>query len=217
MPRDERRRYQRVLLPHPVKGTVNGVRVYVIDISVIGARVAHQEPLPAPGSACNLRFDTEHGAITLDCEIRRTLEHKKAARPGERSTFHSGLEITAARHGSDDALREFIAYFVSRALDEQKANARGIPATAALSYQTGKGTSYVRHELSGGRWRAQPVKESKQPVLGFTVAESETADNVAMLREAYEAANEEGRRLIRTMAELSISSAEGIPTRRFNP
>ena len=61
------------------------------------------------------------------------------------------------------------------------------------------------------------VPFSKQPANGFTVSAAETDENVSMLCDAYEAGDAENRRLIRIMAELSISKAEGIPTRRYEP
>ncbi|MDQ3283052.1 MAG: PilZ domain-containing protein [Acidobacteriota bacterium] len=215
MRREERRRYQRVALPTPLRGSVDSTRIYVIDISVLGVRVAHQDPLPAAGSNCMLRFESNVGAITLDCRVVRTTLHKPAS-PTQRAVYHSGLAILQARAGSDRAVKELIAYYVERALDEQKANARGIPATAALSFQTGKGTDFLKLEFSGTKWRRVATKDPAQPFNGFTVSASETEDNIAMLCSAYEEADTEGRRLLKIMAELSVSNAEGIPTRRYS-
>jgi len=61
------------------------------------------------------------------------------------------------------------------------------------------------------------TKEPRQPMNGFTVSASESDESLSLLCEAYEAGNIEARRLIRTMAELSISKSEGIPTRRYDP
>jgi hypothetical protein len=38
-----------------------------------------------------------------------------------------------------------------------------------------------------------------------------------LLCETYLASDAEGRKLIKLMAELSISKAEGVPTRRYSP
>lgn len=217
MPREEKRRYQRVTLPNPLRSDVSGIRAYVVDMSVMGVRVAHQDALPAPGGTCIVRFEGVSGPIALDCVIVHTLVHRPARSAGDRPVFHSGLHITAARHDSDRALRELISHFVDRALDEQRANARGIPASAAVSFQTGKGTEFLKMELSAGKWRRTLTKDSQQPHNGFTISASEHEDNIAMLCEAFESADNDGRRLIRTMAELATSKAEGIPTRRYEP
>ena len=217
MPREEKRRYQRVTLPNPLRSDVSGVRAYIVDLSVKGVRVAHQDALPAPGGECTVRFEGVSGPIGLDCAVVHTLVHRPARTPTERPVYHSGLEILAARHDSDRALRELIGHFIDRAMDEQRANARGIPASAAVSFQTGKGTEFLKLELLAGRWRRTLTKDSQQPINGFTISASEHEDNIVMLCEAFESSDNDGRRLIRTMAELATSKAEGIPTRRYEP
>jgi hypothetical protein len=52
---------------------------------------------------------------------------------------------------------------------------------------------------------------------GFTISADEPAEHVALLCETYESSDAESRKLIKVMAELSISKAEGIPTRRYSP
>jgi hypothetical protein len=217
MRREERRRYQRVTLPAPLRGTVGNIRVFVIDVSLGGLRLAHQEPLPKVGTSCTVRFEGNTGTIVLPCIMARTTVHRPATHAAEKAVHHSGLQIVADDSWTVRPLRELIAYYVERALDEQKANARGVPATAALSFQTGKGGEFVRFELLASGWRRTTTKESRQPMNGFTISAGESDDNISMLCEAYETSNTEGRRMIRTMAELSISKSEGIPTRRYEP
>lgn len=189
----------------------------MVDISVTGVRVAHQDSLPPGDRPCALRFDGPTGPISLECMIEWTTTHRRATHASERSVFHSGMRISSAREESGEALRQLIAYFVERALDERRANAQGIPATAALSFQSGKGTDFVRFELLAGRWKRTPTTDGKQAVNGFTVSASESDDNISMLCQTFERGDADTRKLIRAMAELSISRAEGVPTRRYEP
>ena len=110
-----------------------------------------------------------------------------------------------------------IAALVARALDEQKANARGVPAAAAQCFQTGKGTEFLRFELINGAWRRTATTRPDQPVQGFTISADENREHIEMLCHTFQNADEPGRKLIKMMAELSISKAEGIPTRRYTP
>lgn len=215
--REERRRYQRITLPAPLRGTIGSVRVFVIDLSLGGIRVAHQEPLPKVGQSCTLRFEGQNGTIVLPCIVARTVVFRPAKTPHDRAVHHSGLQITAEDRWAVQPLRELITYYIERAMDEQKANARGIPATAALSFQTGKASEFLRFELVAGSWRRTPTKEPRQPLNGFTVSAAESDDHLSMLCEAYETGSIDTRRMIRTMAEMSISKEEGIPTRRYDP
>jgi hypothetical protein len=215
--REERRRHQRITLPQPLRGTIGPVRIFVVDVSLGGVRIAHQEPLPKVGGSCTIRFEGNAGTIVLPCMVVRTVVFREGKSAGDRAVHHTGLQIVAEERWAVQPLRDLIAYYVERALDEQKANARGIPATAALSFQTGKAGEYVRFEFSGGSWRRTPTKEARQPLNGFTVSAAESDEHMAMLCEAYEAGNIDSRKMLRTMAELSISKTEGIPTRRYEP
>jgi hypothetical protein len=215
--REERRRYQRITLPAPLRGTIGPVRIFVVDASLGGLRVAHQDPLPKLGASCTMRFEGNAGSIVLPCIVIRTEVFRRAKPNGDRAVYHSGLQITAEDRWAVQPLRDLITYYIERAMDEQKANARGIPATAALSFQTGKAGEFVRFEFVAGAWRRTPTKEARQPLNGFTVSASESDEHLAMLCEAYETGNTDARRMLRTMAEMSISKSEGIPTRRYEP
>ena len=213
----ERRKYQRVVLTRPLPGRLGAARIYVIDASLIGLRIAHQGSAPPQGSACRVEFEWEGRLIALDCEVRRNALHKLAKDKNEKSIYHAGLSIVGAIGDSDTSLRQMIAAIVARALDEQKANARGVPAEAAQCFQTGKGVDYVRCELVGGAWRRTETSRADQPLNGFTVSAEESREHVDMLCDTFTNADDEGRRLIKMMAELSISRAEGVPTRRYVP
>lgn len=214
MPKIERRRYQRIVPPNPIRARAGQTRVFVLDASMNGFRVAHQEPINSP---CTLRIEWEGGPILAECVVVRRGVHRPAQTALEKPTHHSGLHIERILPAYESALRQMIAYYVERALDEQRANARGIPAAAAASFQTGKGTSFIRCDFIAGRWLRTPTQKSDQPPDGFTISANEEADQIERLCSAYERADNPGRKLIRTFAALSISKAEGIPTRRYTP
>lgn len=201
--------------PHAAR--VGVARVYILDISLDGARIAHQGTLPPPGRECVLEFDWEGHRIELRCEVTRNTLERLAKSAQEKSVYHAGLTLVDADPPSRVALRNMIAALVARALDEQKANARGIPAEAAQCFQTGKGSEFVRFELVGGAWRRTETTRPEQPAHGFTISAAEDREHVEMLCHTFQNADESGRKLIKQMAELSISKTEGIPTRRYNP
>lgn len=192
-------------------------RVYILDLSLNGARIAHQGTLPPPGRECILAFDWEGGPVELRCEVTRSTLDRLAKTPTEKSVYHAGLRIVEADRQSRDTLRAMIAALVARALDEQKANARGIPAEAAQCFQTGKGTDFLRFELLNGAWRCTATTRPDQPAQGFTISASEDRAHMEMLCHTFANSDEPGRQLIKMMAELSISNEEGVPTRRYTP
>jgi PilZ domain len=216
-PAEERRRYQRAVLVRPHAARAAMARVYVMDISLEGVRIAHQGTLPAAGRECVLEFDWEGNPVSLRCEVTRNILERLAKTATEKSVYHAGLRIVDADQRSRETLRTMIAALVARALDEQKANARGIPAEAAQMFQTGKGSEFLRFELINGAWRRTATTRPEQPAHGFTISANEDRQHIEMLCHTFQNADEPGRKLIKQMAELSISKTEGIPTRRYQP
>jgi hypothetical protein len=214
---EERRRYQRVTLIRPVVGRIGAARVFVLDASLCGIRIAHQGNIPAAGSTCSILFEWESIPVLLECRITRNVLQKMARTAQEKSVYHAGMEIVRASAEAMKTMREMIASLVARALDEQKANARGIPAVVAQTFQTGKGTQFLRYELINDKWRRTETTRPDQPMNGFTISADEALPHIAMLCETYLTSDAEGRKLIKLMSELSISKAEGIPTRRYSP
>ena len=214
---DDRRQFGRVMPVQRIRGSVGTVPVYVVDVSLAGVRVAHQDSLPDVGGTSVLTFEWEGRTYTGPCEVRRTKLEKAARSKFDKALYHTGLYLMRTDPESHAVLRDIVQTSVVRALDEQKANARGLPATAALSYQSGSGDEYIRCEIRHKSWVKTSTRDPEQPEHGFTIASSEPPSKVAMLCRAYELGDHDGRRLIRTFAALSISKAEGIPTRRYMP
>src|SRR5882724_2390843 len=118
-PAEQRRRDQRASLARPQPARVGVARVYIIDISLNGARIAHQGTLPPAGRECALAFDWEGDPIELRCEVTRNVLERLAKSTAEKSVYHAGLSIVDADRLSRGALRKMIAALVARALDEQ--------------------------------------------------------------------------------------------------
>lgn len=214
---DERRQFGRVTPVQRIRGAVGSVVVYVLDVSLAGLRVAHQDPLPEIGKSAPLVFEWEGRRFSGTCEVRRTKIEKAPKTRFDKPLYHSGLFITAKDSLSEQIVKDIIQHCYERAMDEQRANAEGIPAIAASSFQTGKGDDFIRCELRATGWIKTETKDPQQPANGFTVSANETPQKVAMLCRTWEIGDAEARRLIRTFAALSISKSEGIPTRRYTP
>ena len=214
---DERRQFGRVTPVQRIRGMVGNVVVYVLDISLAGVKVAHQDPLPEIGKSTTITYVWEGRRFTGACEVRRTKVEKPPKSKYDKPLYHSGLFVTAKDALSQQLVKDIIQHCYERALDEQRANAEGIPAIAAQSFQTGKGDNFIRCELRATGWVKSDTKDPQQPPNGFTVSASETPHKIAMLCRTWEIGDAEARRLIRTFAALSISKAEGVPTRRYTP
>jgi hypothetical protein len=150
----------------------------------------------------------------MRCEVVRTFDADHSKYPD--AGLMSGLRFLAAIGESGDHLRSMLADLVMRALDRRYDN-----SATRLRLRTVDGDKTVRgvdaqflsYRLDSGAWRRRHVFLPEQPVTGFTVARGEDADEMQRLCDVYVASDEEGRRLIRLFAELSVSDALQIPPR----
>jgi hypothetical protein len=205
---EERREFQRLCLDPPVTGTVGGVAVTILEIGVLGARIHHSDPLP---EYAELHFTSGSDEIAMRCETVRTS-------PGKDSGFESGLRFLAAIEESGDKLRDMLGSLVQHEFEvRRKMPANSIPhnPSSVDGDRTVRGSDagFLCYRLESGKWQKRRVFLPEQPSTGFTVARSEDSTEMQRLCRVYEASDEEGRRLIRLFAELSVSDALEIPPR----
>ena len=112
---NDRRRFQRVKLREPLRGVVGPARVFVLDASVGGLRVAHQGTLPPPGAFCRVELPTDMGPVTVDCEVVRTVP-QPATQTQQKPVYQSGLAVIAtADRQSAERLRSIFAAAAAKA------------------------------------------------------------------------------------------------------
>ena len=199
---EERREFQRLRLETPLAGTYNGVPVTIVEAGVLGARVLHDKPLPE--GRHDLRFAHDEKPITMRCEVARSSEGS------------SGLRFIAAVGDSGDHLRAMLSKLVVRAIEHRHDNsATRLRIRHVDGDKTVRGVDaqFLSFRLDNGTWRRRHVFLPEQPPAGFTVARGEDTQEMQRLCTVYEASDDEGRRLIRLFAELSVSDALQIPPR----
>lgn len=214
--RPERRRYGRIRLDESLRARFGELPVRILELSVVGFLIAHEGRV-ASGTTRRLALLWQGSTIELECTIVRSTLYRLAKNLGEKSIYHTGLRIERYEGDDFDRLRAVIFDRILRALEEMKANAKGIPPLAAYMYQPEKGELFRRCELVDGTWRKTETIRARQPENGFTISAEVDPSHVKMLCDAWELTTSEGRRLTQLLAELSISTAEGIPTRRYVP
>jgi hypothetical protein len=204
----ERREFQRLELMPPIPATLGNVAVSILEIGVLGARVHHGAPLDAQKT--ELRFWYRDHEIVMRCELVRTNERKDKYRG---TGYESGLRFIAAIGESGDRLRDMLSELVTAELERRRdLSMRGIgPAVDGDRTVRGKDAGYLTYRFDGHGWSRHRVFLPEQPPMGFTVARMTDSEEMKRLCAVYEASDEEGRRLIRLFAELSISDALQIP------
>lgn len=180
-------------------------------------RIIHQGALPRPGQSFKIEFEWEARRLGFECEVVHNDLQKLARTATEKSSYNARVHIVSATGDSVILLRKILVEHVERALDEQKANAQGIPAKAAHAFQTGKAKEYIRCQLVNGEWRKSTTTRAEQPENGFTVSADEDPAQIEMLCESFASGDASIRQRIRMMAEATLSTSDGVPTRKYTP
>ena len=207
---EERREFQRLVLTQPLAGTLGDASVTIMEIGILGARVRHAEPLAS--ESLELRFDRQGHTVRMKCEVVRTMK----AGESEELRLQSGLRFLAAMDESGDHLRDLLADLVSKELELRRATPANPIAMETIDGDDtvrGKDASFLSYRFERGVWTKRRIFLPEQPASGFTVARGEDGVEMSRLCRVFEASDEEGRRLIRLFAELSVSELLQIPPR----
>ncbi len=210
------RQFERIHFEHPIPARLSDLPVRVLDLAIGGVRLLGSTKV-TPGAPSELRIDWQGKTIQLKCLVTRCILQTFAAGKDQVSTYDIGLRIVESVGDSDKIMRELVAAFVMKALDEQRANWEGMPPVGPYVHIEGKTNRYRRCELLNSDWKITSTTRPEQPLTGFTVSAEVGPHYIDMLCKTYEATDDEGRRLTRILAELSINKAEGVPTRRYVP
>jgi len=202
----ERREFQRLTLDPPVPGTFGTTAVTLMEVGVLGSRVHHAEPLDQEFG--ELRFSYNGEEIAMKCEVVRTIPNQSKY-PG--SGVESGVRFLAAIGESGDRLRTMLGELVSHELKLRRNTPIHDKAIDGDKTVRGKDAQFLCYRFDDGAWNKRRVFLPEQPRNGFTVANGEDTDEMQRLCRVYQVSDEEGRRLIRLFAELSISDVLQIP------
>lgn len=118
MPDIERRRIQRINLDHPVSGRLSGMRVTILDLSTIGARVDHTFPLVL-GRRLRLDFAWEDETISIHCDVTRCLSPKGSGTV-QPQVYTSGLQFIEPLGAARASLLRMILAMVTRDLTKPR-------------------------------------------------------------------------------------------------
>jgi hypothetical protein len=239
------RRVQRVHLPQPLIAKLGAAQVVLVDLSILGARIEHHSPLSA-GTHSHLSFEWEGDRITAECRIVRSRLERFSTGSDGLTVYHAGLEFENMAAEMRGKLKRIIAVFITRALEEQKLNARGVMpqhdvakmpifrrggmltsnskdvkesvgSLALPAMRVAKESGYVCYQLDHNIWRRKRTHDPGQPLEGFTISALEDSEQAELLCDAYERSDGDGRRMIQLFAQLSIMEGEGAAQSRFEP
>lgn len=228
----DRRQFQRFDLDPPIPGKLGKLDVIIIDVGVLGSMIEHDEAAVVNQIAA-LVFYTEAGMVELEVEVVYTSSQswKDPDNPhrGQKG-FNSGIRFRQAEGDSDARLRLLIATCARKGIRADQARKQSAtagpppvstpdPGDLTLSpFRTRKDTTAVggfdTYRLDGKSWRKKSTTLPAQPPDGFTVPASEADDHIQLLCRTYESASEDGRKMVRALAEVSVSKVKGLPPKK---
>lgn len=216
MTHDDRREFQRLRLTKPILAGMDRGQALILDIGMAGAFLEHYGRVSS-GDRFDLTFRWLGADVRFDCEVVRSTVVRDPAGDAKSVVSHTGVHFIEAVGDSQSHLQEMMAMSVGRILAAQKANAAGTRERSAgesVLARLGearrkRSKGFVSYRFKDNSWWRVPTKSASQPEDGFTVAAWEDENEVAILCETYEIANEEARSLIRLVAELSAMSEDG--------
>ncbi len=211
---NDRREFQRLHLAKPILAQLDSQNALILDIGVGGAFIEHYG-MVAPGQRFQLTFRWMGEDVTFIVEVIRTSEVRKPGGDMQSTVAHTAVHFVEAKGDAENRLHAMMATFVGKVLAAQKSNASGDltdSAGARILAQLGEARrmrtrGYIAYHFKDGAWWRVPTDSALQPPDGFTVAAYEDEEELVQLCGSYETADEEGRRLIRLVAELSVLSA----------
>ena len=199
---EERREFQRLTLTPPIGGRLGTQSVLICEVGILGARVQHDTELES--DSLDLQFTYARQPIAMRCHVVRTS-----------ASMQSGLRFVAAISDSGDKLRDMLSMLVTKEIDRRRTSPgrEPLPSHTVDGDKTVRGSQagFLTYRFENGQWSKRAVFLPEQPSTGFTVARTADSDEMKRLCRVYEASDEEGRRLIRLFAELSVSDALAIP------
>jgi len=206
---NDRRDFQRLRLAKPILALLDGQNALILDIGISGAYVEHYGQTNR-GDRFTLLFRWKGTDLEFVSEVAHTVIARKT---GNVEVSHTGLRFVQSSAEAEKRLNDMVATFVGKVLAAQKANAGATqPSDSALidlgGARRSRTRNFLTYRLQNGSWLREMVDEPAQPDNGFTVAGYEDDEELESLCRAYEIADEEGRRLIQLVAELSARTVK---------
>jgi hypothetical protein len=215
MLRDDRREFQRLKLSKPILAMMGTSNALILDIGIAGAFLEHFGTVES-GEQFPLTFRWQGEDVTFQCEAVRSTVVRLPAGDGKSVASHTGVRFLEGGGEGRARLQDLLTTFVSNILAAQKANAAGenpesagASAGATILARLGearrmRSRGFISYHYDGHTWLRVPGTSAIQPPDGVTVGDFEDPEEVEKLCRSYEQANDEGRNLIRLVAELSV-------------
>ncbi|MGA7615590.1 MAG: hypothetical protein WBX15_10475 [Thermoanaerobaculia bacterium] len=202
-------------IARPISGRMSGGAVTIIDIGTVGALLEHPGELEG-GHEDRLTFVWQDIPVEVNCEVTFS-DDGFWSMDAKQTLFESQVRFTSR----SESLYRFLDLYLDRVRKAQQANVDGLIEQNVIDQNTtlsdlgearrSRSSTFVAFHLSAdGSWTREPSSSDQQPEDGFTLSSTEDEDQMRLLRLSYEESDDEGRRMIREFAKMSIADRDSM-------
>lgn len=190
------RQTPRVILRSALEGTFDGLPVLVLELGLGGAKFEHRQRLDV-GSAGPFTCES----ISADGRVAYSI-----MLPGEEGIlYHSGISFPTLSDAQKERLFDVLMSEAQEQVREWELNLNGkawLPPEAVK--RSAVASRYLTLRFAKNAWKRTISADPNQPPDGITVASDTPDQEVAILCETYETADEATRELLRRIATVTL-------------
>jgi hypothetical protein len=191
------RQTPRVILRSPRRGRFGDEEVLVLEMGLGGAKFEHPSRLDVGrvgAFAC--------GPLTTDAVVKHSV--LLPAKTGV--VYQSGVSFTNIGKTEQDLLLDLLVHEAQEQVIEWESNLQGVerPRARKPARESAVTRRFVALRQRGSGWEQKITSDPNQPADGITIVEGTAEEDIAVLKETYENADNAMRELMRRVATVAI-------------
>lgn len=191
------RQTPRVILRSPRRGRFGDDEVLVLEMGLGGAKFEHPSRLDVGrvgAFAC--------GPLTTTAVVK----HSVLLPAKQGVVYQSGVSFTNIGKAEHDLLLDLLVHEAQEQVIEWESNLQGVerPRARKPARESAVTRRFVALRRKEDIWEQRITSDPNQPVDGITIVEGTAEDDIAVLKETYENADNAMRELMRRVATVAI-------------
>ena len=191
------RQTPRVILRTPRRGRFGNDEVLVLEMGLGGAKFEHAARLDVG------RVET-FGCGPLATE--GVVKHSVLLPAKQGVVYQSGVSFTKIGKAEHDLLLDLLVHEAQEQVIEWESNLQGVerPSARRPARKSAVALRFLALRRGPRGWEQRVTSDPNQPGDGITVVDGTAEEDIAVLKETYESADESMRELMRRVATVAI-------------
>jgi hypothetical protein len=191
------RQTPRVILRTPRRGHFGGEEVLVLEMGLGGAKFEHATRLDVG------RVETfSCGPLTTEAVVK----HSVLLPAQQGVVYQSGASFTKLGKPEHGLLLDLLVHEAQEQVIEWESNLQGVERQSARrpARKSAVALRFLALRRTPHGWEQRVASDPNQPPDGITIVDGTTEEDIAVLKETYESADEPMRELMRRVATVAI-------------